>query len=158
MAEIWDGKSWTIEPMNGPVGASDVTLSKVSCSARDECTAVGSFRSFNGVEWDNLPLVERWDGSSWNQQTAPGPDGDLSDVSCAAADACTAVGSYFDQTEHPLIDEWDGSAWTMQKVPRVGQLSGLSAVSCTSRDSCTAVGTVQSSDFAENQPVVLAEK
>ena len=59
----------------------------------------------------------------------------LSDVSCTAANACTAVGT--DANQHGFIERWDGSAWTQQSAPTADVIR----VSCTSVFFCAAVGT-----------------
>jgi hypothetical protein len=104
-----------------------------------------------GIYGDNssgkeLPLLEQYNGTNWTIQPIPTPAGafitDLFDVSCSAADACTAVGQAITATtEMAFADRWDGMSWTLQRVagqPPLG--SALGSVSCTSATACTAVG------------------
>jgi hypothetical protein len=141
----WNGRSWTIQPMPEPAGATDVSPSEVKCSAPTACTAVGYYLDAGGT-W--LPLAERWDGSHWTMQSVPTPsDATLTElfaVSCPADDACTATGFYRDgdSTDVPLAERWDGSQWTLDPVPSPDglQWSFLGDVSCTTASACTAVG------------------
>jgi hypothetical protein len=94
VAERWDGSTWTLQTTPTPSGATS-SLSGVSCTSATICTAVGTYTNSSGTE---LPLAERWDGSTWTLQTTPTPTGatssSLSGVSCTSATICTAVGTY----------------------------------------------------------------
>lgn len=74
---------------------------------------------------------------------APGSSfsGELTGVSCPAADDCWAVGSV-NNGGHAQIAHWDGSTWTQVPLerPRTGTTS-LNSVSCPSVSLCWAAGT-----------------
>jgi hypothetical protein len=86
----------------------------------------------------------------------------LTAVSCAAANACTAVGSY-DVNKvgvadlRPLAAQWSGQRWTVSKPPperdrfhgkAFDNFTWLTAVSCVSRGSCLATGlTLRTQNF-----------
>ena len=84
------------------------------------------------VNW----LAERWNGRTWAPTPVPnGTSGDTLDgVSCASANACTAVGV------SRSAERWNGSAWTTQPTQRHygGRMQG---VSCPSDSKCTSVGS-----------------
>jgi hypothetical protein len=69
----------------------------------------------------------------------------LRDVSCAGADACTAVGSVFPapgSVERGLIlRTTDGSTWMRAATPAAPGHVGLGGVDCQSPTACTAVGS-----------------
>lgn len=143
MAEVWDGVSWTLQPILAPTGASFSQLSGVSCTSASACTAVGYYTDSAGVP---LTLAERWDGITWTVQPTPNPAGavrsQLLGVSCVSATACTAVGYSVDATgtHAALAEAWDGTSWTIQPTPRPAgaRESLLRDVSCTSAAACTA--------------------
>jgi hypothetical protein len=137
-AEVWNGAEWMITPIPSPAGASYATLAAVSCTATTACIAVGH-ASYMSSPF-SLPLVERWDGSSWTIQNTPSVAGGgaLTSVSCTSATTCEAVGS-------GLAEGWDGSSWTLQSGPSVASATTLSGVSCTSATTCEAVGNLTSS-------------
>jgi hypothetical protein len=85
LAERWNGSNWTVQPSADPSGATNSSLSSVSCTAA-VCSAVGSS---NGAT-----LAESWDGNTWTLQATPNPSGggNLSGVSCTSAAACMATG------------------------------------------------------------------
>ncbi|MGA2210704.1 MAG: hypothetical protein ABSH30_13810 [Acidimicrobiales bacterium] len=160
LAESWNGKSWTVQATPNPAGAQEsATLSGVSCTAANACTAVGEYTNGSGV---TVTLAESWDGTSWSIQATPNPSGaegsSLSGVSCTGASSCTAVGDYSDGSggEETLVEAWDGTSWSIQATPNPSgaQESGLSGVSCTLASACTAVGS--STDSSDNQ-TTLAE-
>src|ERR1700690_3572090 len=41
LAERWNGSTWSVQAIHGPVGATGATLSGVSCASAASCTAVG---------------------------------------------------------------------------------------------------------------------
>ncbi|HEV2374622.1 MAG TPA: hypothetical protein VGS19_20985 [Streptosporangiaceae bacterium] len=148
VAEVWNGSGWKLLRLARPSGATAVNLSGVSCVARNACTAVGSYQDSSGHQ---LTLAESWDGFGWRVQSAPSPPGAasslLSGVSCAAASACMAVGSYQDSSGHQLTlaESWDGTSWDNQPTvdPADARNIALSAVSCTAATACVAVGQYQ---------------
>jgi hypothetical protein len=81
-------------------------------------------------------------------QATPDTSGEFYGVSCAAASACTAVGS--DSTAGsqavPMAEGWDGLTWVSEPIPNPpgSTLALLYGVSCTSASVCTAVGSYSS--------------
>jgi len=65
----------------------------------------------------------------------------LSAVSCAASDACTAVGTYTTSGgQASLAERWDGEGWFAQASADTGHPEELTGVSCPTSEECTAVG------------------
>lgn len=139
---------WSVQFPPNVSGAIGNDLTGVSCATVDSCTAVGVYVLEVPPNNQFLPLAEHWDGTSWQIQSTPTPAGStqaqFNGVSCAAQDACTAVGSYRTSAGVflALVEHWDGIRWRIQRTP---ELSGrtatvLNGVSCTSSRSCTAVG------------------
>jgi hypothetical protein len=63
-------------------------------------------------------LAEAWDGTSWSVQATPAIGGAaayLTDVSCTAATACTAVGGR--GSTDTLAEGWNGTRWSVQATP-----------------------------------------
>jgi hypothetical protein len=139
-AERWNGSRWAIAGVLRPARASETFLRSVSCSSARTCTAVGSFQSASA----SFPLAERWTGSQWRQQAAPGT-GELLGVSCPALSLCVAVGDQ--QSRHhgqstTLAMAWDGRLWAAVAAPRPRGATQaiLQGVSCPAVSSCTAAG------------------
>jgi hypothetical protein len=145
LAEDWNGSSWSVDTVPDPTGTTSSAFGGVACTSAQKCTAVGDSIGSTGQQ---LTLSEVRNGTSWSIQTTPNPTGALGSafeaVSCASANACTAVGSYLaDETvEVTLGEEWNGKSWSIQATPNPtgAQENGLLGVSCTSADACTAVG------------------
>jgi hypothetical protein len=114
-------------------------LDQVSCSSSTACTAIGFF--VNTSRTARLPLVERWDGTSWTIQRTPRLGRyvlDLAAVSCPSDNACVAVGLLGKRgPDQPVAERWAGATSTIQKLPGAGTLK---AVSCSSDVACIAVG------------------
>jgi hypothetical protein len=140
LAEAWNGASWTVQATPNPTGGTFSTLNGVACSAENACTAVGSYTNSSDAQ---VTLAEAWNGTTWEVQNTPNPTGGslpvLSGVACAAAKACTAVGSYNNKT---LAEAWNGASWTIQNTqnPTGDESSALSGVACSAANACTAVG------------------
>ena len=96
LAEVWNGSVWRIQTAAIPTRASNSTLLGLSCWASVDCTAVGSYD--NGNQTATFTLAERWNGSTWADQTTPNParvqESYLDSTSCAAPGRCIAVGYY----------------------------------------------------------------
>jgi hypothetical protein len=109
------------------------------------CDAVGSF---NQQPRDSYPLAEQIVGSRWRVTPTAGfvggASGTLQGVSCAAADACTAVGNYVNRAgqQATLAEREVAGRWSVQSspTPRGATGSTLTAVSCATDSACAAVG------------------
>ncbi len=75
-----------VTPAVPGAGDPDGGLYGVSCTAADQCTAVGRA--------GGTALAERWDGSTWTVQPTASPASQklLYAVSCPSASTCTATG------------------------------------------------------------------
>jgi hypothetical protein len=136
--------AWGVEKIEPPLpgGSSESLLEGVSCSGESACTAVGSYK---GSEGTYHPLVERWNGTAWSLQSAPGPaegtaQNAMQGVSCAGASSCMAVG---EAAGRPVAETWNGSAWSRSAAPPMpsgAKGATFAAVSCGSVKVCMAVG------------------
>ncbi len=155
LAEVSNGKTWSIKTTPNPAGSLGSYLYSISCTAADECTAVGTYSS-NSSD-DDMPLAEVWNGASWSIETTPKPRGatfsELDAVSCTAASACKAVGWFANKSgvDVPLAEAWNGKSWSVQTTPKPSgaTASYLQGVSCTGADACQAVGYDEDASGAE---------
>ncbi len=137
-------KKWTLVEAYGPTEATG-SLAGVSCTSTEACTAAGHLLNSAGVD---ATLAERWNGKEWSLQETPNPTGTkgsvLSGVSCATAEACSAVGHYTNSSgvEVTLAEVWNSKKWSIQESPNPtgAKSAALSGVSCTAAEACTAVG------------------
>jgi hypothetical protein len=157
---------WSVKATPAITNADDVVLNGVSCANGDACQAVGTYVNSQGTY---RPLAESWDGHTWTQQPVPVPgSGDarvptrawLFGVSCTAANACTAVGTFLNFPNLNgalLVERWDGAHWTRQTAQNPQEFENFlefRAVSCTSATNCTAVGDYD----AGGNALALAER
>jgi PKD repeat protein len=153
LAELWNGKSWSVLPTPNPPGLSEgwahewyAVFQGVSCASASDCIAVGRYR--NSPEEVAKPLAEHWDGSKWSLIPAVAPSGATASgfegASCTTPTACTAVGWSEDGSGNMqvLAERWDGSKWSIQSTPNPGgsTLNRLASISCSSATICTTVG------------------
>ena len=156
LVERFNGTAWTFQ-FSANRSSRDF-LSGVSCVSASVCTADGWYLNGEGVA---VMLAERWNGTEWQVQSTPGPEGAkssaLGGISCASATACTAVGWYENgsNTLTALVESWDGSEWQIQSAPNPAGASSseLQGVSCSSA-SCVAAGGYEN---GEGVPIALAE-
>jgi hypothetical protein len=159
LAEGWSGSKWEIQSTPNPEGAKASFLDDVSCVSSTACTATGSYKNSSGVE---VTLAEGWNGSKWEIQSTPNPEGAkgsvLRGVSCASSTACTGVGWYTNSSGAlvTLAEGWNGTKWEVESTPNPAGSKGsyLRSISCVSSTACTAVGTYTNSSGVE---VTLAE-
>jgi hypothetical protein len=143
-AQGWNGTRWRDLSAARPPGATSINLSDVSCATATACMAVGFFNTPSG----GGALAESWNGTAWTIRPPALPSGSrggfLNGVSCAAPNACLAVGSFFSKsgTQLALAETWNGTSWTIRPgtVPPNSDRSELNGVSCTAAGSCVAVG------------------
>ena len=154
LAEAWNGQAWRIEATPNPkVGANGAGLSGVACSSPRACLAVGGYDSPSNR---GLTLAEAWNGRTWTIKATRNPQGttggDLSGVSCSAANACMAIGG-----NGTFAEVWNGKAWAIKNIPRPhgATFAFLNSVSCRAKDACAAVGSESDSAQAE-RPVAEA--
>jgi hypothetical protein len=101
-----------------------------------------------GVTNRNKPLVEHWDGRTWNKVRSPDPGLSggfvpLQGVAALSARSAWAVGAV---RGHTLILYWNGSAWQQVRSPSPSnQGDALAAVAAMSASSAWAVGSAGSS-------------
>jgi len=157
LLETNSGGTWTATqaplPANAASPPTTARLTSVSCSAGDVCTAVGFYYDTTGFP-DGL--IETFSDGTWTAIEAPLPPDAQSEpngamltaVSCAAGEACVAVGSYSAGGGGGLravIETLTSGGWTPLEAPLpsdavVGPQPTLSAVSCPTPTSCTVVG------------------
>jgi hypothetical protein len=160
--------SWSITQTRPIAGVKGASLGSVSCITVRDCFAVGSTYQASlglgapaslGVVPGQHPLIEHFDGRSWQLIPSPAVPGVLDGVSCVSASFCLAVGltaQVPDTTTSTLIERFDGSTWSVMPSPNatppapVGSTSqtwvvfnNLQSVSCLSLTDCVAVGGTQ---------------
>ncbi|MGH9917472.1 MAG: hypothetical protein ACRD6W_01160, partial [Nitrososphaerales archaeon] len=121
------------------------TLKSVTCPTTEWCAAIGRSTLFEGS------------GGDWTGTVAPVPSDagtvvseSVLSVSCAAVNACVAVGFYGSNIDHGAIFTLSGGTWTAITAPlppgvslstAEGNEGGvLSSVSCPVVGSCESVG------------------
>ena len=143
----WNGTSWSV--LSNPAGTGGAHLAAVSCPSASACAITG----YNHPPgFGIVTLAEALTGTALSVRPTPNPavvsDTDLASVSCPAAAACAAVGSYFGSSgEAPLAEEWNGTRWSIKPAPLPSGASAgvLNGVSCTSPRACMAVGWYKNS-------------
>jgi len=147
--------------------ASYVHLVSVSCASPGNCTAVGN-AGFGG----GPGLLFTQTSGTWGSGKAPSlPANAVTDspvypssVSCTGAGDCTAVGVYYDSSNHQqglLLTESSGTwAKGTEAIPPGGDATDpavtIPSVSCASPGNCSAVGTYE--DGSDNtQGLLLTE-
>lgn len=152
------GNGWIIVPSPNVPTAADNGLGGVTCVSAGNCWAVGAYvNSVGGV----ATLTEHYDGSGWTIVPSPNaPKGRsyLSDVSCASATDCWAVGEHgrFPSSPRTLIEHYTGGAWVIVKSASAStQSNNLSGVKCVRIRVCWAVGSFR--DTASSVTKTLIE-
>jgi hypothetical protein len=119
----WNGTEWrTISTPNpyGTVKGAINTLSDVTCTAANNCWAVGNYGSISNGKGDVANQVMRWDGTRWSMVSSPDPAGIgdgygnyLVGISCASASNCWAVGNQYRSGKTPQnqVVHWNGVRW-----------------------------------------------
>ena len=120
----------------------------MSCPAANDCFVVGNTEG----DFTRSAFAARGDGSTWSTVDLPSASFPVvSDVYCAGASDCTAVGSFYNFPIgfNTLVDHWDGTGWSTVSSPNpaLGRTNSLASVTCTSATDCTAVGSTISDAY-----------
>jgi hypothetical protein len=163
LAERWDGSSWKLLAVPGPVGAAGGAIGTVSCPSANWCLATAF--ALDRFESELSLTFEVWNGSRWTVLSTATPAGQppatIADLSCVTIAACVAVGTATSAAGNssPFDEVWNGTSWSVQPVPsRPGaEDTSLVAVSCAAGGGCLAAGssaTASSGDL----PDILVER
>jgi hypothetical protein len=144
-------------PANAVKNSQVSDLHSIACSSAGSCSAVGAYSAAAGANSVEEPFVMSEVAGHWgnaSEITLPegtnfNPFGQLTQVSCASAGNCSAVGSYIDQNnvDHALVVTQVAGAWrpgTSLALPaNASSYAGatLNEVSCASAGNCSAAGT-----------------
>lgn len=143
-AELWDGRTWTNEPMVSPVKQNAVVTS-VSCISSATCVAVGTV--------GGRGFAQRWNGRDW--RTIRPPIVEPGDLSCMSAAACIAG---VVRANGPGAQLWNGRRWIPQAIPIPSGIvpyrrtvAALTSLSCPAARRCVGLASIQtgSSSTAE---------
>ena len=130
----------------------DPSLTSVSCSSANACTAVGFYD--NGSHGET-PIAERFNGSRWAPQRIVLPTSvdwsdhnELDGVDCVSAFNCLAVGFYIVSVARPpfvmLVEHLRDHNASLEHPPTPSNFDqvviSLADISCTSALDCVAVG------------------
>ena len=166
-AVMWNGTSWSTQPVTLPAGQPGLQMNAVSCLSTTWCLATAGTN--NGGELESSATSELWNGSQWtNVATAALPAveaGDysyLNGISCRTATFCMAVGGVANTGSGDggaLMEVWNGSAWSIAPSAPSAGFSILRSVSCAGTQFCAAVGNtyVDSSSNGDLTDASLAE-
>ena len=144
LAYHWNGKSWTrIRTPNPPGGGY---LNAVAATSPSNAWAVGQAGPGPGDTGPIFPLIERWNGKGWTEQSFPVTPGGggFGGVAATSASNAWAVGSADEGAgRQTMIDHWNGKGWTRVSSPNLpgARSSSLSSVTIISNSSAWAVGS-----------------
>jgi hypothetical protein len=145
LAAHWNGSTWSQVSTPDPGARTGAwTLAAVSCTAADNCWAVGHHTRPDG---DNVNMALHWTGTRWSSVATPEPDQakggyirQLNWVRCVSKADCWAVGSWASappkQVGGTEAFHWNGSVWSSVSTPKLG---GGNGVACTAAANCWAV-------------------
>jgi hypothetical protein len=136
---------------SGVFAASDLSACTLVASEGSHPNPVGTILedvdAVDGQAWAvgghvvgpvSSPFIQRWNGTSWTEQTPQVPSGPIGISSFYAVKAFSpsdvwAVGSWMG--DDPLVDHWDGHRWSLVTVPSFGGseniLTGIDGTSST---------------------------
>lgn len=127
LIEHWNGEKWQVVPSpNGPTGSG--ALTSLSAVSANDIWAVGNFSDAQQI---SHPLLERWNGTSWQTVTLSGggasADVALISVAAISANDVWAVGQSDTVDSQNVIMHWNGISWYYTTMLR--GISSISAIS-----------------------------
>ncbi|MBE3568440.1 MAG: hypothetical protein IMW90_22215 [Thermogemmatispora sp.] len=149
LIEHWDGKRWTIVKHPEPV--SGLQFTSVKALASNDVWAVGYGSLIRGGKSVNQPVIEHWNGQTWNPvanpDLTPSGGGMLYAIDGSNSSNLWAVGS---ASQRLLSEHWDGQSWKIVDTPAVppDNSNWLASVAVSSSGSVWVVGRVRESSNA----------
>jgi hypothetical protein len=142
LIEHWNGTRWSVVAHPGP-DTTSAFLFHVTTISPENVWAVGRYTdsSFN-----QLTLIEHWNGSTWELTPSPNPGptfNTLSSIVAISAANIWAIGFYVndDGNRQTLIEHWNGRAWELVASPNLqGRSNVLSSIAALSANDVWAVG------------------
>jgi hypothetical protein len=128
------GATWTNQPIPGSVGY----LSRIACSDRRTCVAVGQAAQTSNGQAISIATTDG--GASWTVVPSPDTVLDITALTCRADRSCLAVGTTANGSA-ALTEPSPGSAW-VQRGPLPTGITGATAISCTTARICLVTGSV----------------
>jgi hypothetical protein len=130
LIEHWNGSSWSVVPNPNPGPLNE--LFGVAAVSSNDVWAVGLYTVSSPYE--QLTLIEHWNGTSWSVVSSPNPSGafsQLRSVTAVSSADVWAVGYDSTTSDFTLIEHWNGSSWSIVSSPNQGsdQLNGVAAIS-----------------------------
>jgi hypothetical protein len=97
------------------------------------------------VNKHDQPLIEQWNGTSWNVVSSPrlgGWGGELSGITAVSASDIWAVGSHGinQYIQNSLTEHWDGTKWSVVRSPSLPDYSQLVGATFVAANNVWAVG------------------
>jgi hypothetical protein len=151
LIEHWNGTAWSVVPGAPLLATGSNFLTGVAAVSAGDVWAVG--RMFRHP----VPVIERWDGTSWTQVAQPvsGYDSSLNSISAVAAHDIWAVGEQ--NLNQTVTEHWNGTAWALVPSPTITANNAqdtLSGVVALSGADVWAVGSTLGS-FITNSTLAL---
>lgn len=146
LAEVWNGREWSIQTSPNQAGTRSNAFTSVSCSgATTTCKAGSTYTKTIGSGRG----VYHPEAGVWTADTMGRSSDSLSGIACVSATACIATGAERrpeTALTRPFVERWDGSSWTREEVamPRGVEVAALPAISCPSNTVCMAAGYLES--------------
>jgi hypothetical protein len=119
----WTGTAWRVY-RTGLSGSTN-EIQTLSFASRTSGWAVGYTRASATSYQPLLPVVLRWNGTSWSKATAPAlpggaTSGDLSSVADTRSAGVWATGNYeLSGTDHDWLVHFNGTSWDTVPIPSV---------------------------------------
>jgi hypothetical protein len=145
-AEHWNGKTWNRVTTPTPGGGG--YFEGVAATSASNAWAVGGIGPGPGIDNDNAPLIEHWNGRSWRQAQYPEPaGGQLRAVAATSRSNAWAVGWIGSgPSMQTLIEHWNGKKWAVVPSPNPSATGDLlDGVAVTSAGNAWAVGIASGS-------------
>jgi hypothetical protein len=166
----WD-KAKEAPGLGGLNAGGQASLDSVSCAARGNCGAGGSYQDGSG-RFQAFVVADskgRWDHAQEVPGTAAlnaGGGAVLGSVSCASAGDCSAGGYYLDAAAHRqafVVTEKRGHWGKAEQVPGTGPLNSggnaeILSLSCTSAGNCSAGGYYTTASHKQQALLVVQKK
>ena len=134
LALHWNGSVWSVVEMPAPLiytpegSYSQAQLYSVTAISSNDVWAVGTY------DLGSFPVIEHWDGNTWNIIDAPANSGQPTALQSVSADSTGDLWIAGSSGGQPFIAQWNAGSWQVIPPPpsTTGYFSAIKVVNQTS--------------------------
>jgi hypothetical protein len=158
----YDGNQWSVISNPSP-GAVSNYLTGIAAISPTDIWAAGYYSNYDGQPYNNLTLVEHWNGASWSVVPTPNPaqyNDMLRGITIDAAQGVWVTGSDAESSipQRALVEHWTNGAWQLVATPDTPQNAYIAQLNAATAAPGGTIWFVGFQDYSNQISKTLVEQ